>query len=491
VVRFLIRGPVIHEGPMLHVPKDMLDVDAAKNELTISNAAYWTALNSGLSTEGIDPKLILYRETKTYLEVPRNYKVPYNRKGAAWMDEEGAPIRVGVPPPVLKENYFHSITLRDEIQSNASFELQRSREDKILSLACGIGKTVVSLHAAAEKNLFPILVVVHTEALMSQWRREIEKFLCDKEGTAIRVGHVQAGVLQWEGFPIAVAMLHTLVQKRFTPKFYSYWRLVIIDEVHRTGAQTFGMVCSMFPAERWGLSATLKRGDGMDAVIQLHLGQVCYSYLTQPLKPKVYFVKTHVQLQENKFKNYRSGRINLPKMINVLSDNDYRNQAVLSWINRCVTDGRTVLVLGERVGQLHWFYENCTTHSKSIHVGAMTAEERLVALTKQVVFATQHLAKEGLDRPAFDTLFILIPFGGEGRLRQSIGRILRIEDGKKTPYVFVFEDAISIMNALCNKMRRHLKNLDFSTKTLDISLYHAESSDSRGATHDLGADKAG
>lgn len=475
MVRFLFHGPILHEGSMLHVPKNLVDVNQAKDELTVSNAAYWTARNSGLSTEGVEQSVILYRETSKYLVVPRNYKVPYTQDGQRVLEEEGL-LRVGKPPFKLKQRVYHNITLRDEVQSNASFELQRAREDKILSLACGIGKTVVSLHAAAEKNLFPVLVVVNTEVLMNQWRKEIERFLCYKDGSAIPCGHVQAGVLQWEGFPIAVAMLHSLVQKKYPPEFYTYWKLIIFDECHRLGAAKFGLACAMFPAERWGLSATLKRDDKMDQVIQMHLGEVCFKHLDQPLKPKVYFVRTHCRLPqpEHKYKNFRTGRANLAKMINHLSEIDYRNQAILSWINRCTEDGRTVLVLGERVGQLQWFMDNCVSHSKSIHVGSMNQEARTDALTKQVVFATQHIAREGLDRPAFDTLFILIPFGGEGRLRQSIGRILRVTDGKKTPYVFVFEDDVGVMNALSNKMRRHLKNLEFITRPADINLYHKD-----------------
>lgn len=478
MVRFLFHGPILHQGSMLHIPKTLVDVDQAKNELTISNAAYWTTRNSGLSTEDVEPTLILYRETKNYLIVPRNYKAPYNDNGQKVLEEEGV-LQVGARPHKVTERVYHGITLRDEIQSNASFELQRNRDDKILSLSCGAGKTVVSLHAAAEKNLFPVLVVVNTEALMDQWRKEIEKFLCYKDGSPVRVGHVQAGILQWEGFPIAVAMLHSLVKKKYSSEFYAYWRLVIIDEVHRCGAQTFSLACSMFPAERWGLSATLKRDDKMDVVIQMHLGEVCFTHLEQPLKPKVYFVQTRCPLPqpEHKYKNFRTGRANLPKMINHLSEIDGRNRAILSWINRCVQDERTILVLGERVGQLQWFLENCVASSKSMHVGAMSKQDRADALTKQVVFATQHIAREGLDRPAFDTLFILIPFGGEGRLRQSIGRILRIEDGKKTPYVFVFEDAVGVMQALSNKMRRHLKNLNFSASNVKLDLYHKQEPD--------------
>jgi superfamily II DNA or RNA helicase len=416
----------------------------------------------------------LYREKGRYLEVPRNYKVPYNEVGKAWLEEEGHPIRVGKPPVKVRDKITHNITLRDSIQADASFALQRGRRDKILSLSCGKGKTVVSLHAAIERRLFPILVIVHTEHLLTQWKEAIQKFYQYENGTPIRVGHVQGSVCEWKGYPIVVGMLHSLVLKEYPQEFYDYFRLVISDETHRLGAQLFMKACSLFPAERWGLSATMKRGDGMEKVIHLHLGDVVYEDLSQPLKPKTYFVDTGIALDESKYKNYRSGRLNLPKMINHLSEDERRNHGILSWIHKCVKSNRTVLVLGERVEQLNFLMEGCTAKSKSMHVGSMKPEARKDALTKQVVFATQHIAKEGLDRPAFDTLFILFPFGGEGRLRQSIGRILRTEDGKKDPLVFVFEDSVSIMGALCNKMRRHLKALKFECHNMPMDKWESE-----------------
>ena len=87
----------------------------------------------------------------------------------------------------------------------------------------------------------------------------------------------------------------------------------------------------------------------------------------------------------------------------------------------------------------------------------MDAEARKEALTKRVVFATQHLAKEGLDRPEFDTLVIPIPFGGSGRLQQSVGRILRTSPDKRTPKVYIFTDKGVVTQALARKMQRALQ----------------------------------
>jgi uncharacterized membrane protein YgcG len=149
-----------------------------------------------------------------------------------------------------------------------------------------------------------------------------------------------------------------------------------------------------------------------------------------------------------------------------------------------VMAGRTPLVLGERVAQLEWLVANFRGGTAGLFTGKLAGESartmearRARALTTQATFGTSQLAKEGLDRAAFDTLFILLPFAGKGRLEQSMGRALRALKGKKEPLVVMFEDAsyrttwdrvrhcearrpgfLSVVNA---KMVRHMAELGY------------------------------
>lgn len=447
--------PVISLGAMVRVPSRFVDLDATRDALKVRNAAYWQALQTGAPTAGLEPYLEVFRETDDWIEVPRHFDIPllaplprrYTPATEAHRQARQAPIHPLIQP-------------RDPVQ-DASIEALKAGtlQDKILALGCGKGKTFVSLYAAATSGRFPLLIVVHTNALLDQWRQRITDFL-GLEGEEI--GHIQGPTVRWRGHRVAVAMLHSLVQKQYEQEFYDYWRLIVFDECHRIGAQTFVKAAAMFSGERWGLSATLKRQDGMDKAIQLHLGKVVYEDLSQPLTPKIYIVPTGVQLNMQRY-IFRGGRVNLSQLMTTLADHQARNGQILQWLDKAVKKGRTVLVLGERLSQLSYLCEAMTsTESKAIHVGSMSQEERRDALTKQVVFATQHLAKEGLDRPEFDTLFILIPFGGDGRLQQSVGRILRTCPGKQDPNVLIFEDDISIIRSLGNKMRRNLKRMGYT-----------------------------
>ncbi len=444
----------VRTGAMKTAPKDAVDLQKVYADLKVRNGQYWSAVQAGVSTAGLEPYTEMYVETETEIIVPRHYRLSNARRLEVY---DVCPVWPDKPFP-----YQHNIVLRNDVQKEATNALLVPG-DKTLALACGIGKTVCSLYSAAEGKRWPLLVVVHTNTLMGQWRREIAKFYGIEPD---EVGHIQGPHAKWEGYPVAMAMLHSLVLKGYPQEFYDYWKLVVFDEAHRLGGVLMMKACELFPGERWSLSATIERADRMHVPLRHHLGVVTYESLKQPLEPQVFFVKTGVTIDESKFR-FRRGRSNLPQIMTKLAFLPKRNEQILYWASRLLARGRTILVLGERVGQLFELHEALPFDSKSVHVGQMKQDERDLALTKQIVFATQHLAKEGLDRPAFDTLFILFPFGGEGRLRQSFGRILRVLDGKKAPQVLVFEDNVSVCTALARKMRRHIRTLGYSIKDVN------------------------
>jgi len=316
--------------------------------------------------------------------------------------------------------------------------------------------TVCALYAAQKSDMFPALVVVHTTALLTQWVERIKEFY-----TLDDVPIIQGDKFKYVGYPIAVAMLQTLVSRTYKPEFYQYWRLVVVDEVHRLGAATFSQMCWQFPGERWGLSATPKRYDGMDIVFRMHLGEVCHEYLEQEIVPNVFLVDTESTLSPYKRYTLWNGELSIPKVITDLAENESRNNKILHFLEKSYHKGRTILVLGERLDQLRSLHDAMTEcSSKAMCVGSMKAPDRTEALKARIIFATHQIAKEGLDKPELDTLFILIPFANEGRLQQSVGRILRKKQNKSKPVVVVFYDSgVEVMLAFSRKMKKwFLKN---------------------------------
>jgi superfamily II DNA or RNA helicase len=64
---------------------------------------------------------------------------------------------------------------------------------------------------------------------------------------------------------------------------------------------------------------------------------------------------------------------------------------------------------------------------------------------KKYLFATYSLAKEGLDIPCLERLFMVTPQKDYAVITQSIGRIARVSEGKAEPIVYDFVDNIGYL----------------------------------------------
>ena len=68
------------------------------------------------------------------------------------------------------------------------------------------------------------------------------------------------------------------------------------------------------------------------------------------------------------------------------------------------------------------------------------AIEKMKSGEETVLFATYSLAKEGLDIPILDRLFMASPKKDKSVIIQAVGRIERACDGKAEPIVYDFVD---------------------------------------------------
>lgn len=79
--------------------------------------------------------------------------------------------------------------------------------------------------------------------------------------------------------------------------------------------------------------------------------------------------------------------------------------------------------------------------------------------TKKFLFATYSLAKEGLDVPRLERLFMATPQKDYAVITQSIGRIARTYEGKDDPIAYDFVDKIGwCMKAYKKRCTTYRKN---------------------------------
>jgi superfamily II DNA or RNA helicase len=394
-----------------------------------------------------------------YLVVPREYIPPYT----AWIEEPTSHVveaigKLSAPFPVS------NIELREK--QIRPFEVYLKEQKGIIQLSCGGGKTVLSL-ALAQKLGLPTLIIVNTRVLLDQWKREILKFFPTLDQK--HIGHVQQKVFKYKDLPFTVAMLHTLSSRIYELDFYKYFGLIIFDEVHNLSTEHFKVICNQFYGKRLGLSASPKRHDNMDIVYRLHIGNVIYTDLRHEIKSEIYFIKTGIaesDITPRQMYKWGSRDLNWGGMYTAISQLERFNELILQNAVKATDKGRKVLILGERVEQLYLLCERLALLKPNVScglvIGPMKNEQRQLSLERDAVFATSRLAEEGLDCPAFDTLFILFPKATKKSVQQAIGRILRKHDGKETPITLIFvHDGIPALNSIAAKVKRNLEELGY------------------------------
>lgn len=424
-------------GAWVRVPKDAVNMALVEAQLRVKNAPYWMAEENDEDTGNLQPYVYLYREDDTFVYLPRHYSIKLLRN---------LPLRK-LPFPAPQVGRLRSKYKPRNAMQEEALEAFSGDADGLLCLSCGSGKTAVSIMSAAAGRKFPMLVIVHTTALMDQWRRELSKIYGIEPS---EIGHIQGPICVWKGKKVAVAMLQSLAFKEYSQEFFNYWRLVVIDEAHRASSYHFGRVIYKFPGQRMALTATPERPDGMEQVFRIHCGKIRYDYRKQALDTEFIFVHTGISYQNPPMKNPMK---RIAKVMSAVSRDESRNALIGKYLAACEKEGRRTIVLGDRTATLQILHDAYPGKDKSIFVGATHKRDRPAALAKAAIFATSSMAKEGLDVPALDTLFITIPFSSEGRLEQSVGRILREHEGKLAPKTYVFVDNNSMLLRFVFRMK--------------------------------------
>lgn len=346
----------------LWLPKGHINADGIKGALTFT------------FIEERDAKtLCLWQETPDHLVVPREF----------WDRSQPAPFEVVDCRPLTypRVSFNSRITLdaknpHETVQRDA-FNAMVGAQGGILQLACGRGKTVIALAVIAHLQV-PALIVVDNTQLLSQWRKEIKKFLGLQDED---IGLLGDGSFDWKK-PVVLATYQTLAQKSasFPQEIRRWFGVTIWDEAHHVAAPTFSRSVDMFYGRRYGLTATPDRIDGMNVVYEMHLGPVLYKNLAQNLKPEIYFVWTGMKvdpkdMQVRPLVCDKNGELHLGKLAGYFGRWDVRLQFILNEVRKATNAGRKPLVLSNSVDELINLYAMWVGHPKYTDIPEPTAAE--------------------------------------------------------------------------------------------------------------------
>ena len=220
------------------------------------------------------PRIICAAEERDgYLALPRCCEDSLidllEQSGAAYeIDDQTCP---GRPVRVTFKG-----TLRDEQQPAADALLAHS--NGILSATTAFGKTVVAAYLIAQRKV-NTLILVHTQALLNQWKRSLAEFLdidetlpelLKKRGRKKQrsvIGQLGGSKDNLSGF-VDIAIMQSLISENDVRELVKDYGMVIVDECHHVSAVSFEQVLKAVTARYvYGLTATPTRQDGHHPII--------------------------------------------------------------------------------------------------------------------------------------------------------------------------------------------------------------------------------
>lgn len=339
----------------------------------------------------------------------------------------------------------------------AAVDAVAAQQYGILQSPAGSGKTQMGI-ALVKRFGEKALWLTHTLDLLRQSKKRAELYMDKRVIGTITEGKVNIGS------GITFATIQTMC-KLDLPRYRDLWDTIIVDECHRCAGtptamtQFYKVLNSLSARHKIGLSATVHRSDGMIEATYALLGRVVYTVPDKAVGDKIMKVgilpiATGVEISRDCLNT--DGTLNYAKLISYLTRNLSREEIIVNTIK--LNEGRSCLILSDRLEHLEHLMNWLPAHMRKDAVmvsGKMTTKkgkaEREKAIEdmqsgrKKYLFATYSLAKEGLDIPRLERLFLTTPQKDYAVVTQSIGRIARVFEGKAEPIAYDFVDNIAYL----------------------------------------------
>lgn len=356
----------------------------------------------------------------------------------------------------------------------------------VLSATTAFGKTVVGAYLIGERKV-NTLILVHSSALLEQWKTSLEQFLDIREPLPEQpkrrgrkkhlehIGQIGAGKNTRSGI-IDIAIMQSLFEgdDKDVKPFVTEYGMVLCDECHHVAAFTFEKILREVKAQYvYGLSATPVRQDGHQPIIFMQCG------------PVRYLVDAKSQAEKRAFSHYvipcfTRARLPAAKKIQDIYTgiigNESRTNQIISDAVRLIAEGRTPLLLTERKDHAVRLAEEL--RGKADHIFLLLGSgkqkekrEKLAALRavpakeSLAVVATGKYIGEGFDEPRLDTILLAMPVSWKGTLAQYAGRLHRNYEGKQEVRIYDYVDIhIPPLERMYHKRLRGYPELGYSVK---------------------------
>lgn len=454
----------------IYIPTENLSAKAInhlKRIAAFKNPEFYTKLGMRLPVYNL-PRIISCSEvTDDYLLLPRGCE-----EGAVdFFNSNGVEVRI--------EDKTNS-GQRIEVEFKGSlYEEQQRAIEALEAHRCGtlyattaFGKTVTSAALIARKKV-NTLILVHTKALLDQWRERLEEYLStdfqpeqQPKCRGRRKKFQQFGALSSTentlNGKIDIALLQSCMNDNEVKPFVRDYCMVIVDECHHAPAVNFERVLREVNASYvYGLTATPIRKDGHQPIIFMQCGEIRYSADSKSQQAQQSFRRLLIP-RFTSHRNLKADGGNYAQVIDELIENESRNKLILDDVASNLAEGRTPIILTARTAHVDLLAEECRKICPNVIrlVGNDSAKAKREAMAQLrhvptdeplVVVATGKYVGEGFDLPRLDTLLLALPISWKGLIAQYTGRLHRNYPGKTETRIY---DYIDLRVPICDSMYR-------------------------------------
>ena len=333
----------------------------------------------------------------------------------------------------------------------------------VLSATTAFGKTVIAAYLIGKRKV-NTLVLVHTQALLNQWKKALSEFLeinetlpelPKKRGRKKErslIGQLGGSKNNLSGF-VDIAIMQSLISGDEVRDLVKEYGMVIVDECHHVSAVSFEQVLKEVNAKYvYGLTATPTRQDGHQPIIHMQCGPIRYQVDAKAQAERRPFEHAVIP----KFTSFAQPLTDetpwkITDAYAVMQVSEERNKKIVVDVLNAVVKGRTPIVLTERYDHAKLLAEMLREKSPNVVLlsGKGTAKEKREILQglsqipsdeSLILVATGRYVGEGFDLPRLDTLFLAMPVSWKGTLAQYAGRLHRNYEGKQEVLIYDYVD---------------------------------------------------
>ncbi|MBD5234611.1 MAG: DEAD/DEAH box helicase family protein [Bacteroidales bacterium] len=378
-------------------------------------------------------------------------------------------------------------------QQKALTALSRHRCGTLHAMTA-FGKTVTGAALIAEKKT-NTLILVHTKALLDQWRKELEQWL-EVDFRSEDVPRARGRKKKFQKFgalsstenslngKIDIALLQSCISDNEVKPFVRDYGMVIVDECHHAPAVNFERVLREVNAQWvYGLTATPIRKDGHQPVIFMQCGEI------------VYTVDSKVQQDSQSFRRVLIPRFSSYRPVDNLDGNSYvqvcealstdesRNKMIIDDVKEALSEGRSPIILTARTSYVDLLAAACREICPNVIrlVGNDSAKSKRETMEQLreipdpaplVVVATGKYVGEGFNLPRLDTLMLALPVSWKGLIAQYAGRLHRDYEGKEEVRIYDYIDLrLPICDSMYRKRIQGYKNIGYSISVGNEGLF--------------------